>query len=267
MSKTYVFYHGNCFDGFGAAYAAWKNYGDAAVYIPCIYGIAIPDVPFGSTVYMIDFSLKRDEMLKLHHQCAGNLTVLDHHKTAEENLKGLDFAHFDMNKSGAMLAWEYFHPLFKVPELIKYIQDRDLWKNELPFSKEVSAALQAYPYDFEVWDKLNVSNLVEEGRTLLRYQQVLVNMICQQAKKTTLQGYEVMVVNSTSHWSEVGNTLCKTYPDSPFCASFYYDSFGNEKWSLRSIGEFDVSAIAKQFGGGGHKNASGFEIKMRKRYE
>lgn len=30
--------------------------------------------------------------------------------------------------------------------------------------------------------------------------------------------------------------------------------------SLRSNGDYDVSAIAKAFGGGGHKNAAGFEV-------
>jgi nanoRNase/pAp phosphatase (c-di-AMP/oligoRNAs hydrolase) len=30
--------------------------------------------------------------------------------------------------------------------------------------------------------------------------------------------------------------------------------------SLRSNGGYDVSVIAKAFGGGGHKNAAGFEV-------
>lgn len=265
MNKPYILYHGNCFDGYGAAFAAFKKFGSDAVYIPCVYGATTPLVPKGAEVYMIDFSLKRDEMTKLYHHCNGKLTVLDHHKTAEENLKGLDFAYFDMNKSGAMLAWEYFHPKEEAPELIKYIQDRDLWLHELPQSKEVSAALQSYPYDFAVWDSLmdNVEKLKTEGKALLRYQEVLVDMICAKAFKANLGGYEVMVVNSTSHWSEVGNMLCIMYPEVPFCASFYVDSAtGNQKYSLRSIGDFDVSVIAKQYGGGGHKNASGFEVKF-----
>jgi oligoribonuclease NrnB/cAMP/cGMP phosphodiesterase (DHH superfamily) len=262
MNKPYILYHGNCFDGYGAAFAAWKKFGSNAVYIPCVYGATTPLVPKGVEVFMIDFSLKRDEMLKLHENCNGKLTVLDHHKTAEENLKGLDFAYFDMNRSGAMMAWDFFHGT-EAPELIKYIQDRDLWKHELPFSKEVSAALQSYPYEFAVWDTLQVPTLIEEGKTLLRYQEVLVDMICAKAFKANLGGHEIMVVNSTSHWSEVGNKLCKMFPDAPFCASFFVDSAtGNQKYSLRSIGDFDVSVIAKQYGGGGHKNAAGFEVKF-----
>jgi uncharacterized protein len=258
--KPIVFYHGNCYDGFGAAFSAWKKFGSNAVYHPCVYGTPIADVPQGSRVFMIDFSLPREEMLALKEKC-DTLIVLDHHKTAEENLKGLDFAIFDMNKSGAMLAWEYFHPGTEVPPLIKYIQDRDLWRHELTFSAEVHAALSSYPMDFDTWDKLNVIDLIEGGKTLLRYRDVLIKMICDKSGMMEIQGYPCMVVNSTSHWSEVGNHLANKNPtEFKFGASFYVDSDGSQKWSLRSIGDFDVSSIARCYGGGGHKNAAGFVL-------
>ena len=58
------------------------------------------------------------------------LVVLDHHKSAAEKLTGYQcrcgVVHFDMNKSGARLAWEFFHPDKPVPGLIRYIEDRDI---------------------------------------------------------------------------------------------------------------------------------------------
>lgn len=36
---------------------------------------------------------------------------------------------------------------------------------------------------------------------------------------------------------------------------------GKFQFSLRSRGDIDVSEIAKKFGGGGHKNAAGFQLK------
>ena len=257
--STYILFHGNCQDGFGSAYAAWKKYGDSAFYISCHYGQPLPTyIPQGSTVFMIDFSGKREEMIEWNNKYS--FQVIDHHKTAEENLKGLDFAHFDMSKSGALLAWEFFHPGTEVPKLLKHISDRDLWQFNLPETKAVSIALFSLPYEFNVWDKVDCNKLADEGFALLRYQDQLVDMIIKKSFPKKIAGHNVVVVNSTSHWSEVGNTLCKKYPDADFSASFYQDIDGY-KWSLRSIGDFDVSAIAKKFGGGGHKNAAGFTSK------
>ena len=57
----------------------------------------------------------------------------------------------------------------------------------------------------------------------------------------------------------MGNELCNLYPESAFSASYCDRADGLRTYSLRSNGEFDVSVIAKQFGGGGHRNAAGFE--------
>lgn len=255
---TYILYHDNCQDGFGSAYAAWKKYGDSAIYIPCAYGKPLPkDIPNGSTVFMIDYSGSREEMIDWNNKYS--FQVIDHHKTAEQNLKGLSFAHFDMTKSGALLAWEFFNPRSPVPFLLSHISDRDLWQFKLPDTKAISIALFSYPYDFNVWDKLSTYDLANEGKTLLRYQDQIVDMICKKAYYTTLNDHKIVAVNATSHWSEVGSTLAQ-WPDAKFAVSYYKDKDGY-KWSLRSVGDFDVSAIAKQFGGGGHLNASGFTSK------
>lgn len=258
----YILYHANCFDGFGSAFCAWKKYGNDATYIPCTYGEPLPNnIPDNSEIYMIDFSGPRDVMIEWSKKY--KFTVIDHHLSAMQNLEGLDFAHFDMTKSGALLAWEYFHPTYPIPNLISYISDHDLWQHKLSNSKEVHAALASYPFDFEIWNGFlyNVEQLIEEGQVLLRYQDVLVKMICEKTHEVVLGEHKIMAVNSTSHWSEIGNYLCKTYPDYPFCASFFYNKHGKKVWSLRSIGEFDVSSIAKAYGGGGHRNAAGFEEK------
>jgi oligoribonuclease NrnB/cAMP/cGMP phosphodiesterase (DHH superfamily) len=75
-------------------------------------------------VYILDFSYDEETLRNLYKKV--EVVVLDHHKTAEKDLKDLSFAKFDMNKSGAMMAWEYFHPEKEVPLMIRYIQDRDL---------------------------------------------------------------------------------------------------------------------------------------------
>jgi hypothetical protein len=261
--KTYVLYHGYCADGFGGAWAAWRALGNTAEYVPVQYGDPAPELPDGARVYLVDFSYKREATLALAARTS--LTILDHHKTAEGELAGLDFATFDMNKSGAMLAWEHFHPRRPAPLLIEYVQDRDIWRWALPDSREVSAALWSYPMEFSVWTTFaerlenRTLSVVNEGAAILRYMQQQTEMICSQARQQQLGEHTVPVVNATSLWSEVGEELIRRFPEAPFAAAYYENAHGLRKWSLRSRGEFDVSAVAKQFGGGGHRNAAGFE--------
>lgn len=110
--KNIVLYHGNCFDGIASAWAAWKKFGDNAKYVPVTYPndklpVLLLDTDI-EAVYIVDFSFKRDLLLALKER-VNKLVVLDHHKTAEADLKRLDFCIFDMEKSGARLTWEYFH--------------------------------------------------------------------------------------------------------------------------------------------------------------
>lgn len=256
----YVLYHSNCYDGFGAAYAAWKVMGNDAKYIPVSYGAPPPDMPDAALIYIVDFSYFPEVLLEMSQKAI--VTVIDHHKTAEERLKDLKMPGgtviFDMSKSGALLTWEYFHKDKPVPELIKHISDRDLWKFEMPGSKEVHSALVSYPFDFEVWDKFDVEKLKEEGVTCERFEKSVVDKICKGVFMRKVDAYTVPVVNTTQSWSEVGHELLQRFPEAPFVASFTV--FDDQiMWSLRSRKDFDVSAIAKKYGGGGHAQAAGFK--------
>lgn len=287
----YVLYHANCYDGFGAAYAAWKKFGDNAKYIPVSYGQEFPrkeidDANFGTDIYILDFSYPKDEML--YWADFYKLIVLDHHKTAADNFKNLSHpnieAYFDMDKSGARLAWEYFHCQKKlgmievseninkcyltpdgcmIPKLILSIEDRDLWKFELDGSKEIHKTLVSYPMDFELWDKFNIEDLKLEGVALERMHNQLVDNILKGSWVGMIGEYIVPMVNTSIAWSEVGESLLKEYPNYLFVASF--TEFENEvMWSLRCREGYDCSVVAKQFGGGGHKQAAGFKMKKNK---
>lgn len=257
----YVLYHSNCYDGFGSAYAAWKKFGDSAKYIPVSYGAPVPDMPDADEIYILDFSYDANTIVNLTGKC--KVTLIDHHKTAQEKLTGLFnhdrlFIKFDMTKSGALLSWEYFHPDVEVPHLIKHISDRDLWKFEMFGSKEVHAALVAHPFDFKVWDNFNTVELIEIGKGCLMFEESVVKKICEKAWIGRVGDHDVPMVNTAAHWSEVGHELLSLYPDAPFVASFTIMKNGT-MWSLRSRPEFDCSEVAKKYGGGGHKNAAGFK--------
>jgi oligoribonuclease NrnB/cAMP/cGMP phosphodiesterase (DHH superfamily) len=192
--------------------------------------------------------------------------VIDHHRSAKKALAGLDLTIFDLEKSAAVLTWEHFFPGEEIPQLLLYIQDYDLWQFELPASKEVAAALASQPMDFEVWDHLEPDRLAEDGRPLLKQQKELVKGICDQARLEPFEGHLVPVVNATVFGSEVGEELLKRFPQARFSVSFYDRADGQRHWSLRSRPDFDVSTIAKEYGGGGHKQAAGFETNLPKEF-
>jgi oligoribonuclease NrnB/cAMP/cGMP phosphodiesterase (DHH superfamily) len=267
--NTYVIYHKNCYDGFGAAFCAWKIFRDGAIYIPMAYGEKLPEIPDYSFVYVLDFSFPRDILEELRSRKIYVL-VLDHHKTAEENLKGLSYFIFDNNRSGAKITFDYFSE--RTPALepyktfVDYISDRDLWKNELPHTNEFHAALSSYPRDFKIWDEIgkSPSKLIEEGGPILRHINTTVGMMCDQtfySTKFLVLGCGVVpCVNATGYWNEVCHELLARNPQFPFVTTFFKRADGKTQWSLRSrtTEDFDVTRIAKEFGGGGHKHASGF---------
>ena len=251
---TYILYHGRCPDGFGAAYAAWKVFGDTAKYIPVSHGELPPQLPLGATVFIVDFAYHRDILLKMRQQ--HHVTVIDHHKTAQQDLAGLDDAIFDLNKSGAMLAWEYWHKS-PAPKLIEYIQDRDLYRMKLPHCQQVVTALLSYPMEFEVWDKLDISTLIAQGEPICHYHDQMVELMATRMHWGKIDCYRVPIANATIAGSDVAHLLCKRFPEALFVA-IYFDSGGKRFWTLTSEGKFDVSSIAQKYGGGGHANAAGF---------
>jgi hypothetical protein len=257
-----VLYHAQCPDGFGGAWAAWRALGDRAAYLAVQHGDPPPELPPHAHVVMVDFSYPRETILALRER-VNSLAILDHHKTAEEALRGIPDTVFDMDKSGAMLAWEYFHPGQEPPALLRYVQDRDLWRFSLPDSREVNVAVASYPYDFDIWSGLDVSALAEEGRAILRFRDQTVGAIVSFARIGNVGGHEVPVTNATAHWSDVGDALLRRFPNAPFAALYFDDAEGRRRWSLRSRGDFDVGELAKRFGGGGHRAAAGFREPAR----
>lgn len=259
--KPLIIYHAHCADGFGAAFSAWKRYGAGADYAPASHGEAPPDVR-DRDVVIADFAWPRATLLEMQ-AAAASILVLDHHKSAQQDLEGLDFARFDLGQSGAMLAWRHFHPDVAPPALIEYVQDKDLWHWKLDRSAEVSAALASHPFDFELWDRLSVEDLKREGAAIVRYQDQLVREICLRARRETIAGHSVPVVNTPVLQSYVGNRLAH---GESFVALWYQKEDGRIRWSLRSappIG-IDVSALARARGGGGHPAAAGFETADRR---
>jgi oligoribonuclease NrnB/cAMP/cGMP phosphodiesterase (DHH superfamily) len=272
MLKAEILYHANCKDGFGAAWAAWKKFGENTRYRPVNYGKPVPDTEPGVPVFILDFSYPRNDLEGLA-LWSGSVTVIDHHKTAYETLRDIDGVDpaikviFDMEKSGAVLAWEFFHPEEMVPRILEYVQDRDLWAWKLPGSREFSAALSLEPTDFKRWDDLEHGlssdigreTFLQRGEAVLATQEVLIEAALKNVYLSDVDGHRVWTVNSPVLQSEIGERLCGLRPPSAFAAVWSAVSAEEEVWSLRSRGGFDVSEVAKALGGGGHAPAAGFK--------
>lgn len=270
-----VIYHGRCMDGFCAAWIARKFFLDRGVQ-PKMFaadhdGTLPPDVS-GREVYILDFSYKPDQMRQLYKEAA-YLTVLDHHKTALESLRDVKLGpgvYFDTERSGAGMAWDYFF-IGKRPWLVDYVEDRDLWRFALPNSHEVNAYIGTLPFDFDVWDSLDVgiSFAVEHGKTVLAKVRKYCEQMILEARPVDFQGYTVPVVNApVTDVSELLDLLIRRefapaggFP--VFSIAWRQRKDLRFEYSLRSVGSFDVSAIAKLYGGGGHPNAAGFTTATR----
>lgn len=267
--KTRVWFHSTCYDGFAAAWAASRKLGRGpdVVYEKVSYGYPPPAHEPGDILRIVDFSFPRDVLLDLQSRCP-DIVVLDHHATAEEALKGLDFCVFDMERSGAGIAWDWFMSSPR-PTLINLIEDRDLWRWKVPGSKAFHSFILSQPFDFDVWDNIaaqlegdSAFALYEKGQVLLDAEATLVSKIVTKSWLGRIGAHRVAFCNIASHWSEVGEKLCERFPDAMYAASFTVLPDLTVMWSLRSRNGFDVSEVAKAFGGGGHRAAAGFKTDL-----
>lgn len=270
-------YHHPCADGFTAAWAIRTRWSECA-FVPGSYQTDddLPDVR-GKHVLIVDFSYKVEPLMKIVSEAA-SVTILDHHVSAQRLLEpliadGTIAGVFDMEKSGAMLAWEFAHGEGgeDAPFLVQYVQDRDLWTWALPDAKEICAWMAMSPMTFEAWHEmsdtlehsLGYERAVDIGRALVKKQEAdIAGAIRASKRRMTIGGYDVPVANLPYIFaSEAGNIMCR---GEPFSASYFDTSTGERSFSLRSDKDdpnaVDVSQIAAQFGGGGHRAAAGFRI-------
>lgn len=269
MNLTCI-YHANCSDGMAAAWVVSLMAAKKKIkvdFIPCTYQSEIPDVT-GLDVVIVDFSFKRDVMEEMLDK-ANSITVIDHHKTAKAELlplleSGKLNGIFNMDKSGAMLTWEWYFQDKTPPKLIEHIQDRDLWRFDLEGTREICAAVYSYPMEIEVWDGLmfkSIEDLRKEGEAIDRAHLKNVNGLVEYlSRRCVLAGYDVPILNCNYMFaSDAGHALAI---GEAFSVT-YFDSVNGCKFSLRSTsesGSVDVSEIAAKFGGGGHKHAAGFKL-------
>ncbi|SDR47341.1 DHHA1 domain-containing protein [Paraburkholderia tuberum] len=264
-NKPLVIYHGNCADGFSGAWCFWKKYGNDAEYVAGVYQKDPPDVA-GRVVYLVDFSYKR-EVVKAMVQSALRVTLVDHHKTAIEDLADLPglFTYTDLNRSGATLAWDFLFDGQDRPLLLGHVEDRDLWRFKLAGTREIQAFVFSHEYTFELWDRLMGADQAElvkmtaAGAAIERkHHKDIAELVKVCKRRVVIAGYDVPVASLPyTMSSDAGHLMAQ----GEAFAACYWDTAEGRTFSLRSTDDgIDVSEIAKHYGGGGHAKASGFKV-------
>jgi len=266
MKDIVVIYHGNCPDGFGGAWAAWKKFGDTADYFGLNPRDPAPVDLIDKEIYVADMCFPKETLVDLVSKNK-KVVIIDHHLSNQEWVKSASENLFDLDRSGAVLAWQYFHGSRPTPKLLQYIEDMDLWQFKLPSSREITTYLELFDFDFAVWSKLaedfevpeRLSVFIERGRLLLSYENQLIKRVIENhAEPVEFEGIKTTAVNFPNFLaSNIGAALTKKTPP---IAIVWSRKPGKIVVSLRSDGTVDVSALAAKYGGGGHKASSGFAI-------
>jgi len=267
--KTLILYHGSaCPDGFGAAYAAWKKFGDMVEYVPLSRGDEPPyELIQGAEVYFLDFSYEKDVMLRIR-EIAGRLVVLDHHKGVQEAIESAPEYVFDVERSGAGIAWDYFHKDVPRPKLLDHVEDDDLFRFSLPDTRALITYLETVPFDFTVWDDVAKTlddeskrdTLLVRARTYREYFERLAELSIERAKLVLFEGMEIYFAAShplKSLKSYIGNELVKRHGPCALVVTPHPEGFGV---SIRGDNSVDVAKLAQKHGGNGHPRSAGFLV-------
>lgn len=308
-----------CPDGIAAAAIAYSAIGDdnTDVLPRSYYELREGEGLEGyDAIYIVDFSFDADIIRRLREH--SNVVILDHHQNAMESLlsslgstslwrsiqegKSNNFhvkkeglaLRFDNLKCGAELAWEFFYPNTPVPAFVRYVGDRDLWKNELPYTGEIYEAIaqrRSHAYReggelavFEMYRSLFnipywefVEQFAQEGVPLYLNRLRLVEELTSSPDQVfrldlnkvgdqeVVSCLAIQLDSQTNRYaSDVCHELLGKFPDYSVAVAVVSVS-GEEKYELRSRqgSDADCSAIARYYGGNGHFHAAGFKSNGR----
>lgn len=273
---TAVLYHDNCPDGWTAAWVAHhalKHTGPPDL-IPVTHGNPPPygQIEDVQDLFIVDFSYDAVQLKALADGGRRDVFVLDHHQTAIDDLvgpghdggtwaAGTAAAFLDTNRSGAGLAWDHFHPGQRRPDIVDYVEDRDLWRFNLPGSQEINAYLRTVPHTLDDWDGIqagwNTAELTNIGAGALSHIEAYCRAAANHAYWANMGDRHFPIVNVTyESCSEVASHLLDHF-DADMAGYYFERGDGGWQYGFRSRNGTTVHDHAAAFGGGGHPQASG----------
>ncbi len=265
--------HHNDADGRCAAAIVRRYFGDAIELHETDYGLPLPwdKIEAASTLILTDFSLPRDDMLKLHRAKGDNFIWIDHHLSALEAMK--DAPHIpglrNLEKAACLLTWEYFFPEFDPPPAVLFIGDRDIWRFAYPQTRPFCEGLfyaEDNPTNDALWepllsgDEAMVQAFIERGEILLDARlKNIARRVETHAFEATFGGYRTLAINLPAS-GDVGHYMCSLGYD----VAYVYSDVWQDGQIVTTVTLYsdtvDVSQLAKAHGGGGHRGAAGFRF-------
>lgn len=233
-------------------------------------------------VLIADFAFPPAQILAIKKICK-KFILLDHHNSNKLSLTMEPNCYFDLEHSGAFLVWAYMVtsvPLqiptdMEAPKIIQYIQDRDIWKFELPHSREISTAIRIHVKntvdDFDAIDDGGdqmLESLAEKGKLYMLAQNFNIDGgNVRGVHMTTFMGLDAVVINTNESPSDVADAILNNpkYRKHRLAMIISWrPKLGCFKINLRSREsdqDLDVGFIASYYWeGGGHPQAAGFTI-------
>lgn len=292
MSKVYCIYHKNCLDGFTSAWVVnhyFKKLDQLKLsyhnieslndieYIEMEYGDTLPELVPHSIIYIVDFSFP-PETIQALSAAHNSIYVFDHHKTAIEKFEGIEFKNnvvldLDVDRAGCQITWDHFFDrIHQRPLLVEFVADRDLWKFVNVNTKPFCRALSTLKKEFKAWDVINKYNqenvdlnFINTGYALLSDDEIKMAWHFENTSRLIQlkEGLTVFATNTPKYLvSEVNDTLLKTNKIPNGIVAAYHDTKYERVFRLNSLqgSDVDVSIIAKEFGGGGHKHSASFKV-------
>lgn len=285
--STLIIYHGGCPDGFGSAYmfGQWLDQTTRHEKLAAQHSDEPPDVT-DRDVVMLDFVYDDPQKVWNITQQAKSLLILDHHQTAWGVLDGLAeislhdniadglgsygdglrtaVVNRDGTRSGVGLVADWISamdPSATIPWWARYVQDRDLWKFELPLTRPVMAGITARPYTVEAWDDItfNMGNVIQGGQAIEQFRETLIDDAVQRAWVIDADWGEMLVTSCPyTIGSDAAGRLAALSAGN-VGAYLVFDRQPGVKVGLRSTDDGpDVAELAAKWGGGGHRHAAGF---------
>jgi uncharacterized protein len=280
--RSILIYHHDDNDGCCAAAVAgnfydWNEF--ATTFVAINYGKeswSEEEIEAAEKVWLVDFtSDKMDEFVRV---CGPKLIWVDHHKTAMEKFPDLWNSGSipgirSVEKAACVLTWEYTHPdNISLPAAVAYIGDKDLWKFEYAETRAFSAgfSLMVKTPDDPVWDTLlgseyeaTVNKMISLGKLLLEAQNYKLQKAFDRGVDCTFHNWKARLVNTTGNISELGEFI---YRKPGYDIAIMWQAVEDMVvFSLRSDSgnsdSPDCAEISQQYGGGGHRNAAGFQKK------
>jgi len=273
--KALVIYHKADFDGLFCREIARKVFGEEAVYMGWDYGDPLPEIgPLERRVYMLDISV---DGLMTHP----NLVWIDHHKSAIVKYPSSIPGYRIDGVAACRLAFQWFRN--KTPGKADYVErhvdepyavrlagEYDVWDKRDFNVDTFQAALRAQPLTPLIWARLLSEDSEDTVRAMLPLGRA-VQYAAAQANASLMRDASFELEWEGLRWLALNKPRANSLtfeaglqPQHDALLSFYWL---RNKWRVSLYGapshpEHDLSTIATQYGGGGHRQACGFECQM-----